>query len=123
MMPLTVKIIGHKYWRIPEARPYRFRDSAHPIVAVFHIYIFLLSDLPAIIFAVKFTPLPIIMPGFLSKNLFQSNQSVIFTVYKAELKDEQTEKGAGPLQSVSELQDKFNFYEMNRKTPLTILLI
>ena len=123
MMPLTVKIIGHKYWRMSEVHPYRFRGSVHPIVAVFHIYIFFLSGLPAIIFAAKFTPVPITMPGFLSKNLFRSNQSVKFTFYKAELKGEQTEKGVGQLPSVLELQDKFNFYEMNRKTPLIILLI
>ena len=106
-----------------EVHPYRLRDSVHPIVAVFHIYIFFLSGLPAIIFVVKFTPVPITMPGFLSKNLFRSNQSVMFIFYKAELKGEQIEKGVGQLQSVSELQDKFNFYEMNRKTPLIILLI
>lgn len=123
MMPLTVKIIGHKYWRMSEANPSRFRGSVHPTAAVFHIYIFFPSGLPAIIFAAKFTPVPITTPGFLSKNLFRSNQSVIFSFFKAELKGEQTEKGVGQLQSVSELQDKFNFYEMNRKTPLIILLI
>ncbi len=47
----------------------------------------------------------------------------MFTFYKAGLKGEQTEKGVGPLTSVFELQDNFNFYEMNRKTPLIILLI
>jgi hypothetical protein len=103
MMPLTVKIIGHKYWRMSEVYPSRFRGSVHPIVAVFHIYIFFLSGLPAIIFAAKFTPVPITMPGFLSKNLFRSNQSVIFTFYKAELKGEQTEKGVGQLLPVLEL--------------------
>ena len=122
-MPLTVKIIGRKYWRVSEAHPYRFRGSVQPIVAVCHIYIFFLSGLPAIIFVAKFTPVPITMPGSLSKILFRSNQSVLFTVYKAELKGEQTGKGVGWLQSVSELQGEFNFYEMNRKTPLIILLI
>jgi hypothetical protein len=103
MMPLTVKIIGRKYWQLPEAHPYHCRVSVHPTVAVFHIYIFFLPDLLSIIFAVKFTPVPITMPGFLSKNLFRSNQSVIFTFYKAELKGEQTEKGVGQLLPVLEL--------------------
>lgn len=47
----------------------------------------------------------------------------MFIFYKDELKGEQSEIGVGQIQSVFELQVKFKFYEMNRKTPLIILLI